>query len=267
MDSFDIKSLPAPLRAVAIIVQRFWFAWCCLATMLIGVVALVCYIFIFNFTKPQNAKRYAFYVTKYWGKALLALMLVRVTSEGEDNLCLEGGSYIIVSNHASIVDVPLCMATSPIQFSFLAKQEVDRLPIIGFLARNMHVYVDRKCQESRRQTFGRMKAHIEDGHSIHIYAEGTRNRTDELLQGFYNGAFKLAIDTQHPIAVMTICGSEKASDPRDPFLACPASVHCIWDEPISTVGMTVEKDMKRLKTMVRDRILYNLEYYHAEYRV
>ena len=267
MNPFNTKSLPAPLRALAIIMQRLWFAWYCMATLLIGLVALVFYFVIFNFIPAVKAKKYAYFVTKYWGKSLLAAMLVRLTSEGTEKVDSKEESYVIVSNHASIVDIPVCMSSSPLQFSYLAKIEVDRLPIIGYLARNMHVYVDRKSLGSRKETFGRMKAHLDDGNSIHIYAEGTRNKTDEMLLRFYDGAFRLAIETQRPLAVMTICGSEKVSTPKSPFLASPAHVHCIWDEPISTKGMTLEKDLKHLKSIVRDRVLYNLEQYHASYEL
>ncbi|WMX14460.1 MULTISPECIES: 1-acyl-sn-glycerol-3-phosphate acyltransferase [unclassified Aureispira] len=267
MQAFDTKSLPAPLRAIVVFMQRLWFAWCCLATLLIGVVALVCYIFIFNFLSGKKAANAAYFVTKWWGKTLLAAMLVRVTSEGLEKIDPEAGAYVLVSNHLSVVDIPICMSTAPVPFSFLAKQEVDKLPIVGYLARNMHVYVDRKSKESRKQTLERMKAHIDSGHSIHIYAEGTRNKTNELLQDFYDGAFKLAIETQQPIVAMTICDSDKVSTPKKPFLGSPAWVHCIWDAPISTKGMTVENDLEHLKTIVRERILHNLERYHATYHI
>lgn len=264
---FSTESLPAPLKAIVVLMQRIWFAWCCLATVLIGLVALVCYWFIFNFVSGPQASRYTYYVTRWWGKALLAAMLVRVTSEGAEKIDERLGAHILVSNHLSVTDIPICMATSPIAFSFLAKQEVDKLPIIGYLARHMHVYVDRKSKASRKATSDRMKAHIHAGHSIHIYAEGTRNRTEQLLQDFYDGAFRLAIETQQPIGVLTICGSDRVSTPKQPFLGSPAWVHCIWDSSISTKGMTVEEDLERLKSIVRERILYNLEQYYAAYHV
>ena len=267
MQTFDSQSLPAPIKAIFILMQRFWFAWCCLAVLLIGLVALVCYFFIFNFMSGPTAKNYAFFVTRWWGKTLLAAMLVRVTHEGTEKIPNNKHAYVLVSNHLSITDIPICMATSPVPFSFLAKQEVDKLPIVGYLARHMHVYVNRKNKESRRESFQRMKDQIQSGHSIHIYVEGTRNKSNELLQDFYDGAFRLAIATQRPIAVLSICGSDRIDNPKEPLRASPGWVHCVWDEPISTQGMTVEKDLERLKTMVRERILHNLEQHYANYSV
>jgi len=267
MQISDTKSLPATLRVMVVVIQRLWFAWCCLATLLIGLVALMCYVFIFNFLSGEKASNATYVVTRWWGKTLLTVMLVRITSEGLEKIDPDKGAYILVSNHLSVVDIPICMSTAPVPFSFLAKQEVDRVPIVGYLARNMHVYVDRKSKESRRQTLERMQAHIDAGHSIHVYAEGTRNKTNELLQDFYDGAFKLAIETQQPIVAMTICDSDKVSTPKKPFLGSPAWVHCIWDAPISTKGMTIENDLEHLKAIVRERILQNLESYHANYHI
>lgn len=267
MEMFDSQSLPAPLRAIVVLLQGFWFAWCCLATLLIGLVAMVFYVLIFNFLEGEKARNYTYWITKWWGKTLLGAMLVRVTSEGAEKIKLNQGAYIMVSNHLSVADIPICMSVSPIPFSFLAKQEVDKLPIIGYLARNMHVYVSRKNKESRQESFDGMKNHIQNGHSIHIYAEGTRNKSDELLQPFYDGAFRLAIETQQPIAVLTICGSQKISSPKYSFKANPAWVHCIWDEPVCTKGMTIEDDLEHLKNIVRERILHNLEQYYIDYQM
>lgn len=266
MQTFNTESLPVPIKAFVLFLQRVWFAWCCLATLGIGLFALICYIIIFNFWSKDKARTAAYVVTKWWGKSLLAAMLVRLTVEGRAQVPTDDGPYVLVSNHLSVIDIPICMASAPVPFSFLAKKEVDKVPIVGYLARNMHVYVDRKSKKSRHATFEGMQDHLDAGHSIHIYAEGTRNKTNELLQDFYDGAFRLAIATQRPIVTLTICGSDKISTPKQPFLGNPGSVHCIWEEPISTKGMTME-DLPRLKTMTRDRLLHNLEQYHAQYRL
>jgi len=263
MQNVKVESLPTPLRFVVLLAQRIWFVWCCLAFLITGVVALCFYVLIFNLFSHQRASRYTYYVTKWWGKSLLAAMLVRITSEGTENVD-KADSCVLVSNHLSMIDIPICMSSAPIPFSFLAKKEVDKIPVVGYLARNMHVYVDRKSKESRKATFDGMKNHIKNGHSILIYPEGTRNRTDQLLKTFYAGAFKLAIETQKPIAVLTICGSQKISTPKEPFRASPAWVHCVWDTPISTEGLTID-DLDWLRDKVKQRMEKNLEDFYTQY--
>lgn len=258
------KYLPASLRILLTIAQRFWFVWCCTAFLLIGVVALCFYLLIFNLLQKEKAIKYTHQVTHYWGKLLLACMLVKLTDEGKENIPKDLGACIIVSNHLSMCDIPICMTACPIPFSFLAKKEVDKVPVVGYLARNMHVYIDRKNKKSRQDTTERMKAHLADNSSILIYAEGTRNRTDFLLKRFYDGAFHLAIETQKPLVVMTICGSDRISTPKNPYKASPAWVHTVWDEPICTKGMTLD-NLKELKDLVRNKMLYNLENFKAKY--
>jgi 1-acyl-sn-glycerol-3-phosphate acyltransferase len=242
------------------IFQHIWFVWTVSVFLVTGLVALLAYIIIFNFFSRERAYVATFYVTKMWGKSILLLALIRVKTSGAEKLLQNGKdsqAYILVSNHQSAMDIPFCMSTCPVPFSFLAKAEVDRVPIVGYLARNMHVYVDRKSEQSRQESFSRMQKHIEAGRSIHIYVEGTRNRTKELLTKFHDGAFRLAIETQKPMAVLTLDGAAAVFNPRKAFRASPGVVHCTWNEPISTVGMTLE-DMPRLKAMVRQRMLENL---------
>ncbi len=264
MSQIKVESLPVPLRMLVILAQHFWFIWCCFVFLFTGVVALACYVLIFNLLDDKRAIRYTYFVTHWWGRALMAGMLVRVTSEGKENVRTENGPYILVSNHLSMCDIPVCMAASPVSFSFLAKKEVDRIPVVGYLARNMHVYVDRKSKQSRAETAERMKAHINNGHSIMIYPEGTRNLTDKPLKSFYDGAFKLAIETQRPIAVVTLLGTHRITSGKEPYRASPAWVHCVWDEPVETNGMTMD-DLDLLKEKVQNRMLRNLEEYYAEY--
>jgi 1-acyl-sn-glycerol-3-phosphate acyltransferase len=263
MSPFRIDNLSAPTRMMILTMQRFWFIWCSFVFLATGLGALGFYMLIFNLFEREKATQYTYIVTKWWGKILLAFMLVRVTSEGTEHL-QEENSCVIVSNHLSMCDIPVCMATSPTNFSFLAKKEADRVPVVGYLARNMHVYVDRKSKQSRKETAERMQQHLYNGNSILIYPEGTRNTSEDPLNSFYDGAFKLAIETQKPLVITTICGSQKISTPKHPFRASPAWVHTIWEEPISTVGMTLE-DIPRLKEITRARMIGNLEGYYAEY--
>lgn len=250
-------SLPAPLRAFLRIMRHVWFVWAVCIFTLTAVFAMIAYLFIFNLARGKRKEIYTFYATKYWGKTLLFFFGIRYKVEGAECLDKER-NYIFVSNHQSALDIPFCMASCPQPFSFLAKHEVDRIPVVGYLARNMHVYVNRKSEKSRKESADRMIRHMEAGRSIHIYPEGTRNRTDMPLKDFYNGAFRLAIETQRPIAVLCIGGSNKAMHPNFPFQLSPAYVPCIWSEPIETKGMSLD-DVEHLKNLVRQRLIENMQ--------
>ncbi|MCP4443519.1 MAG: 1-acyl-sn-glycerol-3-phosphate acyltransferase [Aureispira sp.] len=249
------ENLPAPLKLLYSVLQKVWLVWVICVFTMTGLVALCFYVFIFNFFSEKRATLYTFYVTKGWGKALLLFSLVRVKTSGYR--LDPKKNYVMISNHVSASDIPVCMASASTPFAFLAKIEVDKIPIVGYLARNMHVYVERKTTEGRKASIKRMEDYVLSGKSIHIYVEGTRNKSDDPLGSFYDGAFKLAIKTQTPLAIATICGSNRVMTPKDPLKISPAYVQCIWEAPVETKGMTMD-DLEYLKQLAREKMIANL---------
>ena len=73
--------------------------------------------------------------------------------------------------------------------------------------------MDRKSPESRAESVERMRQALQSGFSILLYPEGTRNRGDQPLTDFYDGAFRLAAETGFPMAVMTLNDPRKYNDP------------------------------------------------------
>lgn len=263
MDFSKISNyLPSPPAFLVSVFQRIWFMWVILVFLATGFCSAIAYFIIFNLFSGRKAYNYTFFITKWWGRLLLVFSLVRVKTEKID-LLDSSRPYVLVSNHLSAMDIPVCTVSSPVSMSFLAKIEVDKIPFVGYLARNMHVYVDRKSARARVESSDRMKKHLADRGSIHIYVEGTRNRTDKILKNFYSGAFRLAIETQTPIAVLTMIGSDKIMTPKESFKASPAYVRAIWSKPIETTGMTLE-DIPYLKELVRQQMMYHLEPVKAE---
>jgi 1-acyl-sn-glycerol-3-phosphate acyltransferase len=92
---------------------------------------------------------------------------------------------------------------------------------------------------------------LQEGYSVFIYPEGTRNTTPELLLPFHKGAFRIAIEAQKPIAVQTITNVEKISNPKKKGLDMwPGTVRITWSKPIETAGLTME-DVDGLMERVR----------------
>jgi 1-acyl-sn-glycerol-3-phosphate acyltransferase len=84
--------------------------------------------------------------------------------------------------------------------------------------------------------------------SVVIFPEGTRNRTGKPLKNFYDGAFRLAIETQTPILPMVYCNCLHMWN-NDEFLIHPVDLKAIYLSPIETKGMT-ESDEPALKDKV-----------------
>lgn len=112
--------------------------------------------------------------------------------------------------------------------------------------------MNRKDEHSRALSMERMKQSLRDGISIYLFPEGTRNKTNEPLKNFYDGAFRLSLETGIPIVPMTIRNSKKLLDGTK---LKPGTLECYWSEPI----FPAKKDSaESLKQKVRSVMLMDL---------
>lgn len=240
------------------IFRTIWAIWSGLVF-----ISLVCVVFFpviipVLFFGKRGMRFGLFIMIHFLSPAVLFFMGVFPRVHGKQNI-EKGRGYVIVSNHTSQLDIILNPATyrMPNLFQFLSKIEVTKVPVFGFLVKKMAVLVDRKSPESRRKTYLHMKKVLQNGTSMILYPEGTRNRTIEPLQPFHDGAFKLAVDLQTPILVQTLVGAGKLSDPKRVIDMRPGIVDCYWDKPIETQGMG-DADIPMLKEKVREIMLTHL---------
>lgn len=161
---------------------------------------------------------------------------------------------IVVSNHCSNIDMMVTPYSLPTPINALAKVEIKKIPMLGFMFKAVSVFVDRKDAESRKKAVEEMKGKISRGIYMFIYPEGTRNRTKKPLKEFYDGAFRMAIEIQKPILPVVYLNLRKIA-PLGRFAMQPGKIIAEYLEPISTVGMT-ETDIPNLKKKVFD-IMYN----------
>jgi 1-acyl-sn-glycerol-3-phosphate acyltransferase len=246
------------MKLILLPFKFIWFLWICIWFALTGIIATFFYVFVFNFYRNDKKIKNTFIITKCWGNLLLTGMGVSVKKIIKKEF-QKNENYVIVSNHLSMVDIPVSTSVCPVTFSYLAKKEVDKIPFVGYLARNMHVYVDRKSTESRLKSMEVMQKHLNSS-SIHLFVEGTRNKSKEPLLKFHNGAFLLAIQTQKPIAVLVLVGTNKILKPGDFFQASPGFVKAILVDTIPTKGMNND-DLPSLSEKVRNVMLDTLKEY------
>ena len=193
---------------------------------------------------------------KIVSRSLLALYFIKVKVTGKEQID-KNKCYVLISNHQSSLDILANAATSPVLYKYLAKAEIQKIPIMGFVVQHVGVYVDRKNLNSRKTSFNNMKRALERGYSVLVYPEGTRNRTDQKLMRFFDGAFRLAILTKTPIIVETIVNSGKLASPKKSFDLCPGTMVCRFDTPIETGNLSIE-DLPELKEKVREMMLSHL---------
>jgi 1-acyl-sn-glycerol-3-phosphate acyltransferase len=147
--------------------------------------------------------------TQKWARAILRASAVPVRLEGFEHIRPDE-PQIVVSNHVSGYDIFALAAVLPPPFSFVGKQELNRIPFFGraWLAAG-HISIDRSNRQRAIATLQEAGRRIrEERSTVIIFAEGTRSTTGELLP-FKKGAFTLAVESGVPIVPTVIIDSER----------------------------------------------------------
>lgn len=216
------------------------------------------YFLVFTFFSEKRAPHIAHkYISRSWAKIFYIIFLIRVKVKGRE-LIDKNKTYVFVANHLSQLDIPAYAIACRNTIRFLAKIELTKIPLMGWVIHKLYLSVDRSNKEARHRSMLNMRKSIEDGISVFICPEGTRNRTSEPLLPFKDGAFRLAIEAQVPLAVLTVIDSQKLLSPLRPVELAPGIIHAIWDAPIDTRGMT-EADVPLLKEKARALMLAHLK--------
>jgi 1-acyl-sn-glycerol-3-phosphate acyltransferase len=184
-----------------------------------------------------------------WSWIFSKLTFIRYKFYGRENFSKDK-AYIFVSNHTSFLDIPGLTMLLPGQFRPLAKKELLKIPVFGWIARTATIIVDRSSPESRKKSIDRLKVFLKKGISILIFVEGTQNRTKEILQPFHDGAFRIAVDTQQPVLPIAILGAGRLMPPGTIDLR-PGLIRIYVGKEIPTQGLAV-KQVSELKQSAFD---------------
>jgi 1-acyl-sn-glycerol-3-phosphate acyltransferase len=192
-------------------------------------------------------------VARIWAKYILAASNIKVTVKGLSNLN-RTGSYIYMPNHVSNFDIPVLQAYLPVQFRWLAKAELFKIPIFGYaMKRAGYISINRFDRKSAIQSLNNAAEIIRNGTSVIIFPEGTRSQNQN-IQSFKKGGFVLAIDSGVPIIPVIIHGTWTIMQKKH-ILVRPGNVVLEIKKPINTSDYTREtKDdlMEKVRNIVMD---------------
>lgn len=158
-------------------------------------------------------------------------------------------SYIFVANHISYLDAALIPKTFRHSIRPLGKVEMAKVPIFGFIYKNAIVTVDRSSAENRTKSVLILKSILKKGISILVFPEGTFNMTHQPLKEFYDGAFRIAIETQTPIKPVLLLHAYDRMHYQSIFSLNPGKSRSVFLPEVSVEGLRV-KDVGMLKEKV-----------------
>jgi 1-acyl-sn-glycerol-3-phosphate acyltransferase len=189
-----------------------------------------------------------------WSKLLLKfLCMVTVEVEGEENID-RARNYIIISNHRSFTDILVGSAAIPLQFRWLAKRSLFKIPLIGTAMRMAgYIPIDREHSVSASRSLQRVKEVLGNGISVWIFPEGTRTRMEKLGK-FKRGAFLIAIESGKPILPVTLINTDNIF--YKPFIVRGRRVKVVIGRPLEPgsfkrEGKTIHEVTDQLVALVK----------------
>ena len=206
-------------------------AWVVLATLVMGIAAIAT-SFVSRTGDPVHR------IAALWAKSILFVSRIDVTVSGLSNLD-PSRSFIYMSNHQSNFDIPVLLACLPVQFRWLAKAELFKIPIFGGGMRAAgYISIDRFNRESAFESISVAAKKIKEGASVMIFPEGTRS-IDGNIRAFKKGGFVLAVDSGVPIIPIILQGTRSIM-PKGRIRIRTGHVYMDIQPPLETSGYTRE---------------------------
>jgi 1-acyl-sn-glycerol-3-phosphate acyltransferase len=226
------------MKIIREILGRIFAFW---AALVFAVTLLLIYIPVWLtgfWPEPKRTIR-VFKIFNLWMDVFFFLSGVRRVITGKEHF-KTGENFVIVCNHNSFFDVPLSSLGIPGANKTIAKFEMIRIPVFGMIYKRGSVLVNRKSEESRRQSYMKMKEVLGMGLHMCIYPEGTRNKTKEPLQRFHDGAFKLAVECGKSVIPTVLLYTKKVL-PKKGFYFWPHHVEMHFLQPVPVVNKTTQQ--------------------------
>lgn len=193
--------------------------------------AVLPFIILFSFLPGKLGSTIPFFFLRIWAFFFSSLILVPIRVYDREKVN-SSNHYIFVSNHNSYLDSPAVVLASPNAFKPLGKVEMTKIPFFGFIYQRVVVLIDRSSKESRNASVEQLKKVLDQGTSILIFPEGTMNTSDLPVKDFYDGAFRIAIETQTPLAPFVIINARKLMPRKNPLAIRPGIVRVYFADPI-----------------------------------
>ena len=190
-------------------------------------------------------------VARTWAKSILIVGRIKVKVKGLSKID-PTTSCIYMCNHQSNFDIPVLLAYLKVQFRWLAKAELFRIPLFGFAMRRAgYISIDRTDRQAAFISLKTAAKTIREGASVIIFPEGTRS-PDGNISPFKKGGFVLALDSGIPIVPVILHGTRSIM-PKKQLRIVPGTVVVEITEPIDISGYT-RKNKEALMDRIRNII-------------
>ncbi|MCU0430105.1 MAG: 1-acyl-sn-glycerol-3-phosphate acyltransferase [Cytophagaceae bacterium] len=202
--------------------------------------------FFWLFIQKESWKPYGHFLNKLWAYLVFGVCFLptQVVHQFRPS---RRKSYVYCANHSSYLDIPSLAYALPGYFMFIGKASLAKLPMFGYMFRNLYIPVNRESSKSKHETLKRSMEAIRKGRSVAYFPEGTiPKHANPTMIPFKDGAFRVAIETQVPIVPVTICYNWIIFPDKSPRLITRHLMKVVIHKPISTEGLSLD-DVESLK--------------------
>jgi len=233
-----------------LLLKPFHFLYWLYAVVLFVAIMLLIFPFVItaSFFGRIRGGNMIFRLCMLWADIWFLLVFIRVKRIYEsqhDKL----KPYIFVTNHISYLDAAIIVKAYRQPLRPLGKVEMSKVPIFGFIYRKAIVTVDRSSADNRADSVRILKSIISKGISVLVFPEGTFNMTHQPLKDFYDGAFRVAIETQTPVKPVLFMDAYARLGYESIFLLNPGLCRIVYLDEIPVDGFTIN-DIALLKEKV-----------------
>jgi 1-acyl-sn-glycerol-3-phosphate acyltransferase len=215
--------------------------------LMFGLLFIVVFPFLLIPIIFPSAFRFTGVINRWWARLLYFAIFIPFKTEYRSKLDPKK-QYIFCPNHFSYLDIP-AMGLNHHNTIFVGKQEMEKVPLFGFMYSKLHITVNRSNLKSKANSLKRSLEAIDEGKSLVIYPEGAIVTEREPVMGrFKDGAFRVSIEKQIPIVPVTIVYNWIIL-PADDFVLHWHPLKVVFHEPIEPNGITMnEIDQLKEKT-------------------
>ncbi len=197
--------------------------------------------------------------TGYGARRLIELTGSKITFSGIENIDTNK-NYIFVGNHRSYTDILALFASeekSGCHFTFMAKKELFKIPLLGSAMKFLHVIsVERGSASKAAKSLLEAIEIIKTGRNVIIFPEGTRSNDGHTLSPFKKGAFTIAKRAEVDVIPFIIEGTEKYM-PKKGFGMYPANISVKFFPAIATNNKTDIEVMNEAEKIIKDALCQN----------
>jgi len=196
-------------------------------------------------------------LNRWWAYLMFNLIFLPFKVECRSKLDKKR-QYIFCPNHTSYLDIAT-MGFNPINAVFVGKNDMERIPLFGFMYSKLHITVDRSKLKSRVNTIIMSMKAIDEGKSLIIFPEGgIYGEHPPEMTPFKDGAFRAAIEKQIPVVPVTIPFNWIILPDERPLCLHRGLMKVIFHEPIETSEYTLNT-VNELKDRVFETIANELK--------